>query len=92
MPMTMRAWSLNHLDHQGIPCARYSVSFDPWVGKILWRRERLPTGLENFMDCMVHQVTKSQTRLSDFHLPAKGILFGSRQRIWNSECVNRGGP
>ena len=23
-------------------------------------------GLENFMDCMVHGVTKSQTRLSDF--------------------------
>ena len=81
-----------------------------WVGKICWRRRRLPTpvflgfpcgsagkesaccagdlgsipglrrspgeekgyplqfsGLENSMDCIVHGVTKSRTRLSDFH-------------------------
>ena len=25
------------------------------------------SGLENFMDCIVHGVAKSQTRLSDFH-------------------------
>ena len=25
------------------------------------------SGLENFMDCIVHRVTKSQTQLSDFH-------------------------
>ena len=25
------------------------------------------SGLENSMDCMVHEVTKSQTRLNDFH-------------------------
>ena len=25
------------------------------------------SGLENFMDCIVHGVTKSQTQLSDFH-------------------------
>ena len=25
------------------------------------------SGLENPMDCMVHEVTKSQTQLSDFH-------------------------
>ena len=38
--------------------------FDPWVWKIPWRRERLPTpvsGLENSMDCIVHGVAKSQT-------------------------------
>ena len=27
------------------------------------------SGLENSMDCIVHGVTKSQTRLSNFHLP-----------------------
>ena len=35
-----------------------------------WRRERLPlqySGLENSMDYTVHGVTKSRTRLSDFH-------------------------
>ena len=61
--------------------------FDSWVGKIHWRRDRLPTpvflgfpcgsagkesacnegDLENSMDCIVCEVTKSQTRLSDFH-------------------------
>ena len=84
--------------------------FDSWVGKIDWRRDRLPTplflgfpcgsagkesarnvgnlgsipglgtspgegkgyplqypGLENSMDCIVHGVAKSRTRLSDFH-------------------------
>ena len=83
--------------------------FDPWVTKICWRRDRLPTpvflgfpggsagkesannagdlglipglgrspgeakgcplqypGLENSMDCTVHGVAKSGTRLSDF--------------------------
>ena len=29
------------------------------------------SGLENSMDCIVHGVTKSQTQLSDFHLPLK---------------------
>ena len=43
MPKTMRAWSLNHPDHQENSCARYSVSFGPGVGKLPWRRERLPT-------------------------------------------------
>ena len=83
---------------------------DSWVGKIPWRRDRLPTpvflgfpygsageesacnagdlgsfpglgrcpgegkgyplqysGLENSMDCKVHEVAKSWTQLSDFH-------------------------
>ena len=83
---------------------------DSWVGKIHWRRDRLPTpvflgfpsgsagkesaynvgdlgsipglerspgegngyplqysGLENSMDCIVHGIEKSRTRLSDFH-------------------------
>ena len=31
-------------------------------------------GLENSMDCMVHGVTESQTRLSDFHFQT---LFSS---------------
>ena len=42
-----------------LQCGR--PGFDPWVGKILWRRERLPlqySGLENFMHCLVHGVTE----------------------------------
>ena len=30
------------------------------------------SGLENFMDCIVHGVTKSRTRLSDFHFSLCG--------------------
>ena len=44
--------------------------FDPWVGKVPWRRERLLTRVfwpENSMDCMVHGVSKNWTWLSDFH-------------------------
>ena len=37
--------------------------FDPWVGKLPWRRERLPT-----------PVAKSQTRPSDFHFTSLHIV------------------
>ena len=43
--------------------------FSPWVGKIPWKRERQTpqySGLENFMDCIVHGGAESQTRLSAF--------------------------
>ena len=30
------------------------------------------SGLENFMDCIVHGVPKSRTQLSDFHVPQRG--------------------
>ena len=92
--------------------------FDSWVGKIHWRRDRLPTpvflgflcgsagkesacnvgnlslipglgrspgegkgyplqdsGLENSMDCIVHELAKSLTWLRDFH-----FHFLSRQK------------
>ena len=45
--------------------------FDPWVGKIPWRREKLPTPVfwprEFHGLYIVHGVTNSQTRLIDFH-------------------------
>ena len=50
------------------------MGFDPWVGKIPWRREWLPTraflpgefhGQRSLVGYTVHGVTKSQTRLSD---------------------------
>ena len=51
-------------------CPVRRPGLDPWVGKIPWRRERLPTlysGLENSMNYTLHGVAKSWTRLSDFH-------------------------
>ena len=37
------------------------------------------SGLENSMDCIVHGVTKSQTRLSNFH-----YIFKCQQRFYDS--------
>ena len=52
-------------------CLQYGrPGFDPWVGKIPRERNGYPlqySGLENSMECTVHEVTKSQTRLSDLH-------------------------
>ena len=40
----------------------------PWVGKIPWKGYALQySGLENTMECIVHGVTKSQTRMSNVH-------------------------
>ena len=47
-------------------CGRHG--YNPWVGKIPWRRKGYLLqycGLENSMNCIVHGVAKSQTRLSD---------------------------
>ena len=44
-----------------LPCGR--PGFDPWIGKIPWRRERLPTPV--FWPG-VYGVAKSRTRLSDW--------------------------
>ena len=44
--------------------------FDPWLGRSPGEGKGYPfqySGLENFIDCIVHGVAKSQTRLSDFH-------------------------
>ena len=53
----------------GLPHCRIPGLFDPWVGKIPWRRERLPTPVfwPGELPCIytVHGVVKSQTQLSD---------------------------
>ena len=33
------------------------------------------SGLENSMDCIVHGLTKSRTRLSDFHFHSQSTLY-----------------
>ena len=46
--------------------------FDSWVGKIPWRRDRLPTPVFSPGEFhglhIVHEVAKSRTRLSNFNL------------------------
>ena len=67
--------------------------FDPWVGKIPWRREWLPTPafwLENSVDCIVHGVAKSDTteRLSLIHFFKKHPSLGNAQLLIN--CPENG--
>ena len=41
------------------------------------------SGLENYMDCIVHGVAKSQTRLSNFHFPLTAIIRNLKY-VWNT--------
>ena len=54
--------------------------FDPWVGKISRRRERLPTPVfcpeESHGQGSVVGLTKSQTQQNNFHFTVKHIRFG----------------
>ena len=49
--------------------AMWRPGFDPWVGKIPWRRESLPTPVfwPGEFHGEVHGITKSLTRMNDFH-------------------------
>ena len=54
--------------------------FNPWIGKIPWKRERLPTPVfwpREFLDSIVHAVAKSQTRLRDFHFTSSDQSIGA---------------
>ena len=44
-------------------------------------------GLENSMDCIIHGVTKSRTRLSDFHFQDATILRTGLKEMGISEWV-----
>ena len=62
-----------------LQCGR--PGFDPWVGKIFWRREQLPNPVfwpgefHGQRSVAVHGVAKSWTWLSDFHLLLRHILY-----------------
>ena len=51
-------------------CSAGDLGLVSGLGKSPVERKGYPiqySGLENFMDCIVHGVTKSQTQLRDFH-------------------------
>ena len=78
--------------------------FDPWVGKIPWRRKWQYSCLENPMDrgtwrATVHGIAKSQTQLSDKHSTAQDYsllgsslqgIFQARILEWVAICYSRG--
>ena len=55
-------------------CSAGDLGSIPEKGRSLGEGNGYPlqySGLENFTDCIVHGVTKSQTRLIDFHFMAE---------------------
>ena len=57
-------------------CNVGDLGSNPGLGKTPGKGEGYPlqySGLENSMDCAVHGVTKSQTRLSNFHFTKLGV-------------------
>ena len=53
-------------------CSAGDLGLIPGLGRSSGEGKGYPlqySGLENFMDCIVHGVAKSQTRLSDYHSP-----------------------
>ena len=57
--------------------------WETWVRFLGWEdpleKEKLPlqySGLENSMDCTVHGVARSRTRLSDFHFTLSALARG----------------
>ena len=49
------------------------------------------SGLEKFMDCIVHGITKSWTRLSDFHFQCNSLGFPDNSLVKES-ASNSGDP
>ena len=62
---------------------------ETWVGKIPGEGKGYPlqySDLENSTDCIVHRVTKSRTRLSDFDFTCE-MGDTARQGLGNSEAT-----
>ena len=75
------------LSGRELACQCRRLGFEPWVRKIPWRRNQLPTpiflpgefhGWRSLAGCIVHGVTKSQTRLSMRHTPYKWLSWVSQ--------------
>ena len=88
------SWASLWLSWQRIHLQCRRPGFDPWVGKITWRRERLLTPV--FWPGEFHglRVAKSQTRLRDFHLHFH--IQVKRLDAWECEvgpyiCLGQGG-
>ena len=74
LPATQETWTEFYRRPNG---------FDPWVGKEGKGYPLQYFGLENSMDCLVHGVAKSRTRLSDFHLHFLYYLSHQGSPQWN---------
>ena len=83
------------MDYQGFPrssavkestCNAGYPSSIPGLGRSTGERIGYPlqySGLENSMDCIVYGITKSQTRLNDFHLQWCLTAHGKSFEDWS---------
>ena len=75
-------------------CIVGDLSLIPGLGKSPGEGKGYPfqySGLENSMDCIVHGVAKSQTRLSDFHFHFCFARLGcSNKPIISTAYFNKG--
>ena len=67
-----------------------SAMWETWVRSLGWedpleKRKVTHSGLEKSMDCIVHGVAKSRTRLSDFHFCINKVRYPS----WPPHCTLR---
>ena len=72
-------WLCNHSGPFGreSACNEGDLGSTPWLGRSPEEGKGCLlqySGLENFVDCIVHGVTKSQTGLSDFHFTFNGNI------------------
>ena len=67
----------------------------PELGRSPGERTGYPlqySGLENSMDCVVHGVAKSRTRLSDFHTLAEGQVLPMIRCVYSIPAYQRKPP
>ena len=66
-------------------CNAGDLGLIPGLGRFPGERKGYPlqySGLENFMDCIAHGVSKSRTRLSDFHFTS--LHFFTTSAAWEA--------
>ena len=81
-PVWCKVFFISFIEFFSLQCGR--PGFNPWVGKIPWRRERLHTPV--FWPGEFHGVAKSQTWLSDFHFHC---LYGSESAETRTQATGK---
>ena len=90
--LTTKVFMPNQAVIKNLPANAGDTDLIPGLGRPPGEGKEYPlqySGLENSMDCIVHGVAKSQTRLNHFHFQHDPIR---RSKQWNLQWVEVGGP
>ena len=79
-PTTLHCWTAWWLRWERIILQCRRLRFNPWVGKIPWRRKWQLTSI--ILWVQIHGDAKSQTRLSDQHFHFHSCIAGIFLTIW----------